>query len=47
MQKVIQENKKNLKIKNINKFKNSEKDFIYHAGTQFYKNELRSMVEEY
>ena len=34
--------KKNLKIKNINKFKSSEKDFIYHAGTQFYKNELRS-----
>ena len=34
--------KKNLKIKNINKIKNSQKDFIYHAGTQFYKNEIRS-----
>jgi phosphoribosylamine--glycine ligase len=34
--------KKNLKIKNINKLKTSQKDFIYHAGTQFYKNELRS-----
>ncbi len=34
--------KKNLKIKNINKFKTSQKDFIFHAGTQLYKNELRS-----
>ena len=34
--------KKNLKIKNISKIKTSKKDFIYHAGTQLYKNELRS-----
>ena len=34
--------KKNLKIKNINKIKASKKDFIFHAGTHFYKDELRS-----
>ena len=34
--------KKNLHIKNINKIKLSNKDFIYHAGTKFFDNELKS-----
>ena len=35
--------KKNLKIRNISKIKLSNKEFIYHAGTKFFKNELRSI----
>ncbi len=34
--------KKNLRIKNINKIKLSNKDFIYHAGTKIFDSELRS-----
>ena len=34
--------KKNLLINNINKIKLSKKDYIFHAGTKFYNNELRS-----
>ena len=34
--------KKNLKINNIEKIKLSKNDFIYHAGTKIFKNELRS-----
>ena len=34
--------KKNLLIRNINKIKYTKKDFIYHAGTFFNNNELRS-----
>jgi phosphoribosylamine--glycine ligase len=34
--------KKNLTINNIDKLKLSKKDFIYHAGTKFYKKKLRS-----
>ena len=34
--------KKNLLIKNINKIKTSKKNFIYHAGTHFIDNQLRS-----
>ena len=35
--------KKNLLIKNIEKIKLSTKDFIYHAGTQFINNKLKSI----
>ena len=34
---------KNLKIKNISKIKLSNKEFIYHAGTKLFNNELRSI----
>ena len=34
--------KKNLTINNLEKLKLSKKDFIYHAGTKFYKKKLRS-----
>ena len=34
--------KKNLPIRNINNLKITKKDFVYHAGTFFYNNELRS-----
>ena len=34
--------KKNLKIKNMNKIKESKKNFIYHAGSKFFDKELRS-----
>ena len=34
--------KKNLKINNLNKIKLLNKDFIYHAGTKNFKNEIRS-----
>ena len=34
--------KKNIKINNIEKIKLSKNDFIYHAGTKFMKNILRS-----
>ena len=34
--------KKNLIIKNINKVKLSKKDYIYHAGTKIFKNEIRT-----
>ena len=35
--------KKNLLIKNIERIKLSTKDFIYHAGTQFINNKLKSI----
>ena len=34
--------KKNLKIKNMNKIKESKTNFIYHAGSKFFDKELRS-----
>ena len=34
--------KKNLKINNLNKIKLLNKDFIYHAGTKNFKDEIRS-----
>ena len=34
--------KKNLRLSKINNIKLSRKDFIYHAGTKFLKNEIRS-----
>ena len=34
--------KNNLKIKNINKINLRKEDFIYHAGTKFINNELRT-----
>ena len=34
--------RKNLRIKNINKFKPSKTNFIYHAGTKLFNNQLRS-----
>jgi phosphoribosylamine--glycine ligase len=34
--------KKNIKIKNINKIKSSEKSIIFHAGTKLFNNEIRS-----
>ena len=34
--------KKNLRINNINQIKLSKNDFIYHAGTKFINNDLRS-----
>ena len=33
---------KNFKIKNIDKIKLTNKDYIFHAGTKLLKNELRS-----
>ncbi len=34
--------RKNIKIKNIDKLKSSKTNFVYHAGTKIFKNELRS-----
>ena len=34
--------KNNLKIKNISKINLRKEDFIYHAGTKFQNNELRT-----
>ena len=34
--------KKNLKIKNIDKLKLSKTDFVYHAGTKFSNDQIRS-----
>ena len=34
--------RKNLLINNINKIKLSKKDFVFHAGTKFYNNRLKS-----
>ena len=34
--------KNNLKIKNINKINLRKEDFIYHAGTKFINDELRT-----
>ena len=34
--------KKNLRINNLNKIRLFSKDFIYHAGTKYFKNEIRS-----
>ena len=42
MQKDIQVHIKNIKIKNINKIKSSEKNIIFHAGTKLFNNEIRS-----
>ena len=39
--------KKNKNIKNINQFKLSKNDFIYHAGTKFDNNSYYLMVEEF